>query len=129
MSPIQISGIHHVGIPVSDFERSLAFYAGVLGLEQIQHPKTWNVRWLRMGDQHIHLQKWDMSKLGADGPRHFALYVKDANAARQHLKSKGYSLDEQPTLKGAERFYVKDPDGNNVELIQWLEDWGDGSRQ
>jgi len=129
MTPIRISGIHHVGIPVADFETSLAFYTGVLGLEQIQHPKSWNVRWLRMGDQHVHLQKADISKLGPDGPRHFALYVDDADAARKFLTEQGYKLEEQPLLKGSDRFYVKDPDGNSVELIQWFEDWDDGSRQ
>src|SRR5437762_229921 len=102
MSPIEITGIHHVGIPTGDFDRSLAFYVGVLGMKQIREPNGWNVRWLRMGDQHVHLQKTDMSKLGFDGPRHIALYVKDVAEARKFLTEKGFKLDEQPLLKGSD---------------------------
>jgi glyoxylase I family protein len=130
-NPIELTGIHHVGLPVSDFDKALAFYVGVLGLEHIAAPKAFaqNVRWLRLGDEHIHLIRADVSKLGPDGPRHVALHVKDVKAAKAHLEANGHTLDKQPFISGAERFYVKDPDGNSIEIIQWFEDWGDGKKQ
>lgn len=129
-SPLQLTGIHHVGLPVADFERALAFYTGVLGLEHIAAPKAFaaGVRWLRLGDQHIHIIRHE-GALAPHGPRHVALHVKDIRAAKAHLKALGYKLDEQPFITGAERFYMKDPDGNSLELIQWFQEWGDGSNQ
>lgn len=129
-APVQITGIHHVGIPVSDFDRALAFYVGVLGLEPIAAPKAFaaNVRWLRLGNEHIHLIKSN-SKLEHDGVRHVALHVKDVRAAKAHLEAHGHKLTPQPFVTNAERFYISDPDGNSVELIQWFADWGDGSKQ
>jgi catechol 2,3-dioxygenase-like lactoylglutathione lyase family enzyme len=129
-SPVQITGIHHVGIPVSDFDRALAFYVGVLGLEPIAAPKAFaaNVRWLRLGNEHIHLIKSNL-KPEPDSPRHVALHIKDVRAAQKHLEGLGFKLTPQPFVTNAERFYINDPDGNSVELIQWFQDWGDGSRQ
>ena len=68
-------------------------------------------------------------ELAPHGPRHVALHVKDVRAAKAHLKALGFTLDDAPFIANAERFYIKDPDGNSIELIQWFEEWGDGSRQ
>ena len=128
--PVEITGIHHVGLPVADFERALNFYTQVLGLEHIRAPKGFadRVRWLRLGEQHIHLIH-HADPLAPNGPRHVALHIKDVEAARAHLKAQGVELDEQPFITNALRFTIRDPDGNAVELIQWLQPWGDGSNQ
>ncbi len=128
--PVEITGIHHVGLPVADFERALHFYTRVLGLEHIKAPKGFaeRVRWLRLGEQHIHLIQ-HTDALAPNGPRHVALNIKDVEAARAHLKAQGVELDEQPFITNALRFTIRDPDGNAVELIQWLAPWGDGSNQ
>ena len=127
---VQITGIHHVGLPVADFERALAFYVNVLGLEHIAAPAGFarGVRWLRFGDQHIHLIKHEQP-LAPNGPRHVALHVKDVRAAKAALEARGFKLDPAPFIAHAERFYINDPDGNSIELIQWFKDWGDGSSQ
>src|SRR5205823_5189506 len=130
MPDIELTGIHHVGIPVTDFERALKFYVGVLGLELIAAPKPFaeNVRWLRLGNEHIHLIR-SKSAPEQDGVRHVALHIKDVRAARALLSAQGFELIEQPFVKNADRFYIHDPDGNSIELIQWFEDWGDGKQQ
>ena len=129
-SAICITGIHHVGIPVTEFERALEFYVGVLGLTPTAAPKAFaeNVRWLRFGNEQIHLIR-ARTKPVSDGITHVALHIKDVKAARAHLTEKGFKLIEQPFVKNADRFYVNDPDGNSIELIQWFDDWGDGSNQ
>ena len=129
-SALQLTGIHHVGLPVADFERALTFYTQVLKLDHIIAPKAFasGVRWLRLGDQHIHLIKHE-GTLAPNGPRHVALHVKDVRAAKAHLMTLGVEIDAQPFITGAERFTIRDPDGNSIELIQWFEEWGDGSRQ
>lgn len=128
--PLELTGIHHVGLPCADLKRALAFYVGVLGLKHIAAPKAFadGVRWLRAGDQHIHLIRHTQTP-DIKSPGHVALHVKDVRAAKAHLLSLGLELDAQPFVSGAERFYVRDPDGNSVELIQWFKDWGDGECQ
>ena len=129
-SVIDLTGIHHAGLPVANFERALEFYTKVLGLRQITAPKGFSerVRWLQLGEQHIHLILHD-GTLAPNGPRHVALHVKDVRAAKEFLTSRGFELDAAPFVDGAERFYMNDPDGNSLELIQWFIDWGDGSHQ
>jgi hypothetical protein len=54
-------------------------------------------------------------------PRHFALRVKDAQAARACFQAKAISVEETTPIPGADRFFIYDPDGNRIEIIQWLE--------
>jgi catechol 2,3-dioxygenase-like lactoylglutathione lyase family enzyme len=52
-------------------------------------------------------------------PRHFALVVNDPVAAREQLRRQGVALEETTPIPGADRFFVRDPDGNRIELIHW----------
>jgi hypothetical protein len=36
------------------------------------------------------------------------------------------AIEETVKIPGAERFFVFDPDGNRIELIEWQIPWGDG---
>ena len=84
-------------------------------------PKTFDfvVLWFDLGNQQLHL----LLKNQPDtiSPRHFALRVKDAQAARAHFASHGISTQETTPIPFCDRFFVADPDGNRVEVIQWLQ--------
>ena len=54
-------------------------------------------------------------------PRHFALRVQDARAARAHFQRHGVATEETTPIPLCDRFFVADPDRNRVEIIQWLE--------
>ncbi len=124
---MRLTGIHHVSILVSDVPRAIAFYRDGLGLRQIQRPPTFtapelrDVIWFELGDQQLHL----LPSATADVParRHFALHLDDAAAARVELQSRGLVIRETTPIPGADRFFVNDPDGNRVELIQWQENY------
>jgi catechol 2,3-dioxygenase-like lactoylglutathione lyase family enzyme len=124
------TGIHHVSVLSTDLERSRAFYGGILGLEEIRKPSTFPflVVWFRFGNGagecHVHLIPSPTPD--AVSPRHFALHVEDANAARSHLKEHGCPVLETDPIPGADRFFTHDPDGNRIELIHWFEDYGSG---
>lgn len=121
---MKLSGLHHVSILVSDMARAKHFYRDVLGLREIGIPSTFpaaglRVHWFELGDEQIHL-------LPAPAPdtfsqRHFAIHVADAVAARAHFAAKGVAVSETVPIPGADRFFVRDPDGNRLELIQWQE--------
>jgi len=54
-------------------------------------------------------------------PRHFALRVDDAVAAREHFRALGIEIQETGPIPHCDRFFVWDPDGNRIEIIHWLE--------
>jgi catechol 2,3-dioxygenase len=117
--------IGHVHLKVADLERALAFYHGVLGFELQQ----------RFGDQaafvsaggyhhHIGLNTWK-SKNGSPPPPgttglfHLAIRYPDRRAladALARLIEAGIRLDGASDHGVSEALYLRDPDGNGVEL-------------
>jgi catechol 2,3-dioxygenase-like lactoylglutathione lyase family enzyme len=113
--------IDHVSVVITDIERSRRFYRDVLGLAEIQKPRTFDfvVLWFDLGNMHIHLLLKDQPDTLSS--RHFALRVKDAKAAREHFRQHDIEPAETTPIPKADRFFVADPDGNRIEIIQWLE--------
>jgi catechol 2,3-dioxygenase-like lactoylglutathione lyase family enzyme len=120
MSTLRVTQIDHCSIVITDRDRSRKFYGGLLGLKEIHKPRTFDfeVLWFDLGQQHVHL----LLKEEADtiSPRHFALRVPDAAAARQYFREHGIAAEETTPIPGADRFFIRDPDGNRIEIIQWL---------
>jgi catechol 2,3-dioxygenase-like lactoylglutathione lyase family enzyme len=121
---MKLNGIHHYSVLVSDMERAVKFYRDVMGLQEIGIPATFppagaRVRWFQIGDQHIHLMPAAQSD--PVSPRHIALQIEDAQAGRTYFSEKGIETREDIPIPGADRFFISDPDGNNIELIQWKE--------
>jgi len=121
---MQFSQIQHCSVVVQNLERAAAFYRDVLGLIEIEIPSTFKpaglkVRWFRLGAQQIHILQ------GAENPpntqHHMALQVDDAQAARVWMKAKGFKVEETILIPGADRFFVRDPDDNLIEIIEWKE--------
>ena len=119
-APLQISQIDHCSVIITDVERSRRFYRDVLGLKEINKPRTFDfvVLWFDLGNMHIHL----LLKEEPDtiSPRHFALRVADAASARTYFREHGLAIQETTPIPGADRFFIHDPDGNRIEIIQWL---------
>jgi catechol 2,3-dioxygenase-like lactoylglutathione lyase family enzyme len=118
--PFQIGRLDHCSVLITDVERSRRFYRDVLGLPEIPKPKTFDfvVLWFDLGDNMLHLLLAD--RPDTLSPRHFALRVNDAAAARLHFRDNGIPTHETTPIPGADRFFIADPDGNRIEIIQWL---------
>jgi catechol 2,3-dioxygenase-like lactoylglutathione lyase family enzyme len=118
---LSVTQIDHVSVLVTDLPRSRRFYRDLLGLREIAKPRTFDfqVLWFDLGNQQLHL----LHKPAPDArsPRHFALRVGDVGAARAHFRSHGVDIQETKPIPGCDRFFVSDPDGNRIEIIQWLE--------
>ena len=114
---------NHVSISAPDLEASLRFYTEVLGLERIPTPDFpgVDVRWVRIGDQQLHLFKRDV-----EGPvyHHIGIDVDDFEAT--YLKAKELGVLEpdgtfgvtsiRVLVDGAVQMYLRDPAGNLVEV-------------
>jgi glyoxylase I family protein len=111
--------LDHVSVIITDVARSRAFYGGVLGLTEIAPPAAFDfvALWYRLDGQSLHLlQKPTAEPVGS---RHFCLHVPDIHAARTHLANLGIAIDETVTIPGCERFFIRDPDGNRIEILHW----------
>ena len=120
---MKLTGIHHSSIVVTNMERARHFYGQVLGLSEVERPSNFTnpVRWFEVGDEHIHLIPSD--RPDTTSPRHFALHVDDADAAREHFRTHGIAIQETEPIAGADRFFISDPDGNTIEIIHWFKRW------
>lgn len=125
-SDIDITGIHHHSVVATNPEASRRFYGEQLGLLEIPSPSTFEapVIWYACGNGQLHL----MIKQDADtiSPRHIALHIRNAEGARSRLQARGIPTKETVRIPGADRFFVQDPDGNRIELIEWEIPWGEG---
>lgn len=119
-SQLKFSQIDHCSVVITDVERTRRFYRDLLGLQEINKPRTFDfvVLWFALGGQTLHCLLKE--KPDTISPRHFALRVTDASAARTYLRRHGIPLQETAPIPGADRFFISDPDGNRIEIIQWL---------
>ena len=120
MPPFTVTKLDHVSVLITDVERSRRFYRDVLGMREINRPRTFDfmVIWFEIDGQHVHLLLKD--RADTQSPRHFALRVSDAAAARRYFQGLGIAAEETTPIPGADRFFIRDPDGNRIEIIQWL---------
>jgi catechol 2,3-dioxygenase-like lactoylglutathione lyase family enzyme len=125
---IEIKGVAHFSIAVSDLERSRRFYTEILGLKFVQDAPAYGMAFLRAGDDHVILAKSDapLQRSAADSRRaHHAFKVDSTRykEAKAFLASKGVEVfEEEDRKKGVfvgQQFYVRDPDGNVIEFTEW----------
>lgn len=118
MNRIGASRIDHVAIDITDVERSKAFYGGILGLQEIPRPESFDFggAWYQIGQEVLHLV--NRSTAYPPAPHHFCLAVQDITSAAKVIESAGYEIvwDTRYKIKGIDRFFVRDPDGNRVEF-------------
>jgi catechol 2,3-dioxygenase len=119
--------IGHVHLTVSNLERSLAFYRDVLGFQVTQHYGNSAV-FLAAGGYHHHIGLNTWSGEGAAPPPpgrtglyHFAVLYpnrRELADALHRLTEHGISLDGASDHGVSEALYLRDPDGNGVELYR-----------
>jgi catechol 2,3-dioxygenase len=117
--------IGHVHLKVADLERSLRFYRDVLGFEMTTRYGSQAV-FLSAGGYHHHigLNTWESlggtpPPPGATGLYHVAiLYPTRAllGDALRRVLAAGIELDGAADHGVSEALYLRDPDGNGIEL-------------
>ncbi len=117
---LQVTHLDHCSVLITDVARSRHFYADLLGLREIARPRTFDfvALWFDLGGQQLHLLLKD--KPDSTSPRHFALRVADVPAARAYFTAKNVPIQETTPIPHCDRFFIHDPDGNRIEIIQWL---------
>jgi catechol 2,3-dioxygenase-like lactoylglutathione lyase family enzyme len=136
----------HMGLTVSDMERSLVFYRDVVGMEVVRGPFSGggagpdqlmqnpglalDVCWLRHGNFLFQILEYTAQKGSVldlhhnnVGSPHLSFIVADVDAEYARLQARGdVTLASPVTNMGSGRsFYAEDPDGLPVEFWQWTE--------
>jgi catechol 2,3-dioxygenase len=135
--------IGHVHLKVADLDRALAFYQGILGFELTTRMGP-SAAFLSAGGYHHHigLNTWESRngrapEPGTTGLYHVAIRYPDRASLADALRR---LVDARVPLEGAsdhgvsEALYLRDPDGNGIELYvdRPREQWpraADGSLQ
>ena len=117
--------IGHVHLKVADLERALAFYHGVLGFEITQRFGN-QAAFLSAGGYHHHigLNTWESEggqppPPGTTGLYHVGILYPDRKAladALRRLRRAHVALEGASDHGVSEALYLRDPDGNGVEL-------------
>jgi glyoxylase I family protein len=105
--------LHHTSIRVTDFERSRAFYEGLLGMQPVPRPDLgFPGGWYGLGGGQLHLiQSGKMRPTIDPTDPHFAIEVEDFEGTKETLREEGVEFFEL-----GPQLWILDPDGNVVEL-------------
>ena len=129
--PLRVLGLDHVVLRVADLDRALEFYEQVLGCHEERRIEPLGLVQVRAGHALVDLVdlagplgRAGGAAPGTDGRNmdHFCLRIEpfDEAALRAHLEAHGVEPGEVGTRYGAEgngpSLYIRDPDGNVVEL-------------
>ena len=120
-----IQGIDHVAIVVSDMDRAIEFYGGVLGL--IVHrdgraeggeKKTFLGTSTRSLVALTENKERSERKAGIEGVAHVAFKVADVNTASKALREKGIRFIEEKLDREGKgyAYHFLDPDGLELEI-------------
>jgi catechol 2,3-dioxygenase len=117
--------IGHVHLKVADLDRALDFYCGILGFELMQKYGA-QAAFVSAGGYHHHigLNTWESQggkppPPGTTGLYHPAILYPtraDLADALKRLVANGIELDGASDHGVSEALYLRDPDGNGVEL-------------
>jgi catechol 2,3-dioxygenase-like lactoylglutathione lyase family enzyme len=119
----EIRGIDHVqlAMPKGQEDAARRFYRDTLGIPERPKPPHLAVRggcWFESDVIRIHLGV--EADFRPARKAHPAILVRDLAYFRERLGQAGYAPRDDEPLEGHDRFYVDDPFGNRLELLEPL---------
>ena len=131
---VGIQYLGHVALGVTDLDKALHFYRDQLGLTEVFRLNKPSgsplLVYLRLNNNNfIELfpgaEKQTPAQRGSTGLLHLGFFVEDLQATLRTLKKRGYPLTDdafkqaaQVRADGTFLYFIKDPDGNPIELSQ-----------
>ena len=121
-----VTGVSVLVVVVVDLQAAEAFYAGVLGLPVVDRWPDREAIWVMAGGRtRIGLWRPQVGLAGGRGGLHvhFAMHIapEDYEDAVAPLRERPEFLEEMhfPAFDDSRAAYLRDPDGNVVELWTW----------
>lgn len=121
---IDIQGIHHVSLPVTNLEKAKYFYGSILEFPEISRPDfNFPGAWYQIGGHQLHLivntksetlrSKYKLET--KDG--HFAIRINNYKETVNFLNKKNVDFIEKPySRSGFAQIFCMDPDRNIIEF-------------
>lgn len=121
MSDGVFAGLHHaqLAMPRGEEEAARAFYAGALGMTEVEKPPVLAARggaWFRAGGLELHLGVEE--EFRPAGKAHPGVLVADLDEVVRRLGAAGQDVTWDADLPGFRRIYAHDPFGNRLEFLQ-----------
>ena len=123
----RILGVAHVAFYVSDLSRARTFYKDFLGFDEVFSLKrddgTDRIAFIKINDQQ-YVELFAEPPRNEDRLNHVAIYTDDAAGMRDYLASTGIKVPEKVNKgrTGNLNFTVNDPDGHQLEIVQYEPD-------
>ena len=126
-----ILGVSHLALRTNDLPLTIAFYARVLGMQEVARPKSmefpgaWIALSTEVGDAILHVYAGNAAGLEGDMPPdndratvdHLALRARGFNTFRERFRQFGLSWREQHREgRSVWQMFVHDPNGLKIEL-------------
>lgn len=118
---MKLEAVHHIQVtyPLEAEEAILFFYSKVLGLKEILRPEANDSGgWYQLGNTEIHVSREENVNNQASR-RHICFQVDDLKAFAEHLKAHGLEIIPGTPILGGDRFFVRDPGGNRIEIAEF----------
>ena len=115
---ITVERTDFISVPVTDMERSIAFYGETLGLPRVSDTEGWPE--FQLGE-NVSVYLMDPTNIGqefrAPHQAHIALRVPDVAETRRELEERGVDFDGEILDTGVcHMAFFRDPDGNDLML-------------
>lgn len=131
-----ITSLGHVVLNVRDLDRAERFYHGVLGLPIAARSDKFKMLFFTLGNHHdFAVREVGDDAPGIDGRRGVGLYhvafrvgdsLDDLRATKAHLEANSVAIDGLTDHEVTASIYLRDPDGNGIELYADTSDaWQD----
>lgn len=123
----KILGVAHMAVFVSDLAKARAFYEDLLGFEEpFTLPKadgSVEIAFVKINDRQW-IELFNRPSAGEGQLNHIAIYTDDADRMRDYLASQSVAVPDRvgKGRTGNKNFMVKDPDGHNVEIVEYQPD-------
>lgn len=108
-----------IAMPPGREEEARAFYRGVLGLDEVPKPVPMRASggaWFRSGGVELHLGV--EADFAPARKAHPALRVDDIDEVAARCEAAGFAAQWDDRYPGMRHFYVHDPFGNRIEILQ-----------
>lgn len=123
----RITGVAHIAIYASDFEKSRAFYRDFLGFEEpysLAKPDGTPAMTFFKINERQYIELFPETAPKTDRLNHISIETDNAEGMRLYLASRGVAVPKQvPKGRiGNSNFNIKDPEGHTVEIVQYEPD-------
>ena len=111
----------HVALQVSDLEKAEDFYSRIVGLNKVDRQLAFPGTWYQIGNFQLHLIVSDWAANPVREAKwgrhpHITFAIDDLNQVKLDLAEQ--KMPFQMSSSGRAALFVKDPDGNTIELLQ-----------